>query len=90
MPERESDGEIIAGDLQIKIERWLELEGVFEIVGFGHVELAAELDWEPGSSPVYVRRLDDARVWRVDIAITARPSALVAIPPRGKRPPIVC
>lgn len=60
--------------LLLRIERWLELEGVFDIAGFGDVELAGELDWEPGAGPVYLRRLDDGQVWRADIAITARPA----------------
>ena len=49
-------------------------EGVFDVAGFGDVELAAELDWEPGAGPVYLRRLDSGQVWRADIAITARPA----------------
>jgi hypothetical protein len=48
---------------------------VFEIAGFGDVELAGELDWEPGAGPVYLRRLGDSQVRRADIAITARPAA---------------
>ena len=56
----------------MRIERWLELEGVLDIAGFGDVELAGELDWEPGAGPVYLRRLDNRQVWRADIAITAR------------------
>jgi hypothetical protein len=43
--------------LHARIERWLEPEGVFTILGFGDVELAGELDWEPGAGPVYLRRL---------------------------------
>ena len=74
MPRRASDEELLAGILQLKIERWLEQEGVFDIAGFGDVELAGELDWEPGAGPVYLRRLDDRQVWRADIAITARPA----------------
>jgi FMN phosphatase YigB (HAD superfamily) len=65
---------MLAGSLLLKIERWLELEGVFEIAGFGHVELAGELDWESGAGPMYLRRLDDLQVWRADITITARPA----------------
>jgi hypothetical protein len=71
---RASGGELLAGILQMRIERWLELEGVFDIPGFGDVELAAELDWEPGTGPVYLRRTEDNQVWRADIAITARPA----------------
>ena len=74
MPRRASDEELLAGILQLKIERWLEQEGVFDIAGFGDVELAGELDREPGAGPVYLRRLDDRQVWRADIAITARPA----------------
>jgi hypothetical protein len=39
-----------------------------------HVPLAGELDWEPGAGPVYLRRLADGQVWRVDITMTARPA----------------
>lgn len=74
MPRRASDEELLAGILQLKIERWLEQEGVFDIAGFGDVELAGELDWEPGAGPVYLRRLDGNQVWRADITITARPA----------------
>jgi hypothetical protein len=49
--------------------------GVFTILGFGDVELAGELDWEPGTGPVYLRRLDDGQVWRADITVTVRPAA---------------
>jgi hypothetical protein len=72
---RVSDAEMIAGVLLLRIERWLETEGVFDVAGVGDFELAAELDWEPGAGPVYLRRLDDNQVWRADIAITARPAA---------------
>lgn len=71
---RVSDAEMLAGVLLLRIERWLETEGVFDVAGVGDVELAAELDWEPGAGPVYLRRLDDNQVWRADIAITARPA----------------
>jgi hypothetical protein len=71
---RASEAEMLAGVLLLRIERWLELEGVFDVTGFGDVELAAELDWEPGAGPVYLRRLGDNQVWRADIAITARPA----------------
>ena len=52
------------------IERWLELEGVFTIPGFGDVELAGGLDWEPGAGLVYLRRLNDSQVWRAGITAT--------------------
>lgn len=71
---RASGGELLAGILHARIERWLEQEGVFDIAGFGDVELAGELDWEPGAGPVYLRRLGDRQVWRADITITARPA----------------
>lgn len=74
MARRVSDGELLAGALQHRIERWLEQEGIFTILAFGDVELAGELDWEPGAGPVYLRRLDDGQVWRVDITMTARPA----------------
>jgi len=57
------------------IERWLELEGVFTIPGFGVVELAGDLDWEPGAGLVYLRQLNDSQVWRAGITVTARPAA---------------
>ena len=47
MARRVSDEELLAGALHARIERWLELAGVFTILGFGDVELAGELDWEP-------------------------------------------
>jgi hypothetical protein len=68
MARRASDEELLAG---ARIERWLEQEGVFTILGFGDVEL----DWVPGAGPVYLRRLDDGQVWRADITVTARPAA---------------
>ena len=74
MPRRASDGELLAGVLRLRIERWLEQEGVLDVAGFGDVELAGELDWESGAGPVYLRRLDSGQVWRADIAITARPA----------------
>jgi hypothetical protein len=61
---RASDEELLAGVLQLRIERWLEQEGVFDVAGFGDVELAGELDWEPGAGPVYLRRRGPGRrVW---------------------------
>lgn len=41
MPRRASDEELLAGILLMRIERWLEQEGVFDVAGFGDVEL----DW---------------------------------------------
>jgi hypothetical protein len=72
MARRCSDEELLAGALQHRIERWLEQEGVFTILGFGDMELAGELDWEPGAGPVYLRRLDDGQLWCVDITMNAR------------------
>jgi hypothetical protein len=57
-----------------RLERSLELEGAFEVPGVGHVELAGEIDWEPGSGTLYLRRLADGRVWRVDVPAAARPA----------------
>ena len=45
MARRASDEELLVGALHARIERWLELEGIFTIAGFGDVELAGELDW---------------------------------------------
>jgi len=72
---RASDEELLADALHARIERWLELEGIFTVLGFGDVELAGEMDWEPGAGPVYLRRLDDGRVWRADITVNAHPAA---------------
>ena len=66
--------ELLAGMIVTRLERWLELEGVFEVPGVGHVELAGEIDWEPGSGTLYLRRLDDGRVWRVDVPVAVRPA----------------
>jgi hypothetical protein len=74
-PARARDGERLAGALQLRVERWLEQDGIFTILGFGEVELAGELDWEPGAGPVYLRRLDDGQLWRADVTVTARPAA---------------
>jgi hypothetical protein len=48
MARRASDQELLVGALHARIERWLEQEGVFTILGFGDVELAAS--WT-GSRP---------------------------------------
>lgn len=40
------------------------MEGVFTIPGFGDVELADDLDWEPSADLVHLRRLNDSQVWR--------------------------
>jgi hypothetical protein len=67
-------GELLAGMIVTRLERWLELEGVFEVPGVGHVELAGEIDWEPGSGTLYLRRPGDGRVWRVDVPVAVRPA----------------
>jgi len=72
---RVSDEGLLARALHARIERWLELEGAFTLLGFGDVELAGELDWEPGDGPVYLRCLDDGQLWHADITVTARPAA---------------
>jgi hypothetical protein len=38
------------------------------------VELADDLDWEPGAGLVYLRRLSDSQVWHAGITVTARPA----------------
>jgi len=58
-----------------RLERWLELEGAFEVPGAGHVELAGEIDWEPGSGTLYLRRPGDGKIWRVDVPVAVRPAA---------------
>ena len=77
-----TDEELLAGMIVTRLERWLELEGVFEVPGAGHVELAGEIDWEPGSGTLYLRRLGDGRVWRVDVPVAVRP----AMPEEAKTP----
>ena len=42
------------------IEWWLELEGIYIIPGFGDVEFAGGLGWEPGVGLVYRLRLNDS------------------------------
>jgi photosystem II stability/assembly factor-like uncharacterized protein len=74
MARRHSDADMLPCLLQHRIERWLELEGVFTMLGFGDVELAGELDWEPGEGTLYLRRLDDGQAWRAGITMTARPA----------------
>ena len=70
----EAHGELLAGMIITRLERWLELEGVFEVPGVGHVEVAGEIDWEPGSGTLYLRRVDDGKIWRVDVPVAARPA----------------
>jgi hypothetical protein len=69
-----ADGELLAGMIVTRLERWLELEGAFEVPGVGHVELAGEIGWEPGSGTLYLRRPGDGRVWRVDVPVAVRPA----------------
>jgi hypothetical protein len=69
-----AEGELLAGMIVTRLERWLEREGTFEVPGAGHVELAGEIGWEPGSGTLYLRRLDDGRVWRVDVPVAVRPA----------------
>jgi hypothetical protein len=64
--------EPLARMIVTRLERWLELEGVFEVPGAGQVELAGDIDWEPGSGTLYLRRLGDGRVWRVDVPVAVR------------------
>jgi hypothetical protein len=69
-----TDEELLAGTIIAWHERWLELEGSSRSRGVGHAELAGEIDWEPGSGTLYLRRLDDRRVWRVDVPVAVRPA----------------
>jgi hypothetical protein len=69
-----ADGELLAAMIVTRLERWLELEGAFEVPGVGQVELAGDIGWEPGSGTLYLRRPGDGRVWRVDVPVTARPA----------------
>jgi hypothetical protein len=69
-----ADAELLAGMIATRLERWLELEGVFEVPRVGRFELAGEIDWEPGSGTLYLRRLGDGRVWRVDVPVAVRPA----------------
>jgi hypothetical protein len=75
VPTRVSDEELLTGTLIMRIERWLEQEGMLHVAGFGDVELAGDLDWEPGGGTMYLRRRADGQVWRIDIPVTARPAA---------------
>jgi hypothetical protein len=68
------DGELLAGLIVTRLERWLEQAGAFEVPGVGRVELAGDIGWEPGSGTLYLRRLDNGRVWRVDVPVAARPA----------------
>jgi FHA domain len=69
-----TDRELLAGMIVTRLERWLELEGAFEVPGVGQVELAGEIGWEPGSGTLYLRRPGDGRVWRVDVQVAVRPA----------------
>jgi hypothetical protein len=69
-----AEGQLLARMIVTRLERWLELEGAFEVPGVGRVELAGEIGWEPGSGTLYLRRLGDGRVWRVDVPVAARPA----------------
>jgi hypothetical protein len=69
-----ADGKLLAGMIVTRLERWLEQAGAFEVPGAGRVELAGEIDREPGSGTLYLRRLDDGGVWRVDVPVTVRPA----------------
>jgi hypothetical protein len=69
-----SNGELLAAIIVTRLERWLELEGPFQVPGVGQVELAGEIGWEPGSGTLYLRRPEDGRVWRVDVPVAARPA----------------
>ena len=69
-----ADGELLARMIVTRLERWLELEGAFEVPRVGQVELAGDIGWEPGSGTLYLRRPGDGRVWRVDIPVAARPA----------------
>jgi hypothetical protein len=69
-----ADGKLLAGMILTRLERWLELEGAFEVPGVGQVELAGEVGWEPGSGTLYLRRIDGGRLWRVDVPVAARPA----------------
>ena len=60
---------IVAG-----LERWLEQQGTFEVPRVGQVELARDIDWEPGSGTLYLRRPADGRIWRVDVPVAVRPA----------------
>jgi FHA domain len=69
-----ADGKLLAAMIVTRLKQWLELEGVFEVPGVGQVELAGDIGWEPGGGTLYLRRLDDGRVWRVDAPVTVRPA----------------
>jgi hypothetical protein len=79
----EADGKLIAQVIVTRIERWLELEGPFEVPRAGRFELAPEVGWEPGSGTLYLRRPADGRVWRVDVPVAVRPAT-----PEEAKPPL--
>ena len=66
--------ELLAGMIVGGLEQWLAQQGVFEVPGVGRVELARDIDWEPGSGTLYLRRLDDGRIWRVEVPAAVRPA----------------
>ncbi len=68
------DRELLAGMIVAGLVRWLEQQEAFEVPGVGHVELAREVDWEPGSGTLYLRRPADGRIWRVDVPVAVRPA----------------
>jgi hypothetical protein len=72
--DRGTVGELLAGMIVTRLVRSLEMERVFEVPGVGRVELTGEIDREPGSGTLYLRRLDDGRVWRVDVPVAVRPA----------------
>ncbi len=67
-------GELLARMIISRIERSLEMERGFEVPGVGRVELAGDIDREAGSGTLYLRRLADLRVWRVDVPVAVRPA----------------
>ena len=69
-----ADGELLAGMIVTWLERRLEGEGVFEVPEAGRFELAGEIDWEPGSGTLYLRRVHDGKLWRVDVPVAVRPA----------------
>lgn len=64
--EGQATGELLAGELHARTERWLEQEGTFTVPRFGDVEPAGGL---------YLRQLDGGQLWCADITVTVRPAS---------------
>jgi hypothetical protein len=73
-PRRGTDEELLAGMIVIRLERWLELEGIFEVPGSAMPSWPGRSTGSRAAGTLYLRRLDDAKVWRVDVPVAVRPA----------------